>query len=195
MLYCMICIFWQNSYTMCVTEVQSNHPGHIAHGPLTRYVKLRIAHAPGMPGTFSPTPRVSDPDMHHGTCMPHVPWCMAGSLTRGFIWSRWRGKHSRRIRNPQFYISAKRPVEQYGFVYKVYILCRTIYANSTLSAIWPSSTWVCYTRILVWADRCASLTSFLHTNMNDRAIIWDMFYGLKRNGKNLVSWLSRDMAQ
>ena len=23
------------------------------HGPLTRYVKLRVAHAPGMPGTFS----------------------------------------------------------------------------------------------------------------------------------------------
>ena len=24
------------------------------HGPLIRYVKLRVAHAPGMPGTFSP---------------------------------------------------------------------------------------------------------------------------------------------
>ena len=26
---------------------------------------------------------VSDPDMHHGTCTTHVPWCMLGSLTRG----------------------------------------------------------------------------------------------------------------
>ena len=26
---------------------------------------------------------VSDPDMHHGTCVTHVPWCMSGSLTRG----------------------------------------------------------------------------------------------------------------
>ena len=43
------------------------------HGPLTRYVKLRVAHTPGMPGTFSPPPRVSDPDMHHGTCVTHVP--------------------------------------------------------------------------------------------------------------------------
>ena len=25
----------------------------IVHGPLTRYVKLQIAYAPGMPGTFS----------------------------------------------------------------------------------------------------------------------------------------------
>ena len=24
------------------------------HGPLTRYVTLRVAHAPGMPGRFSP---------------------------------------------------------------------------------------------------------------------------------------------
>ena len=27
--------------------------------------------------------QVSDPDMHHGTCVLHVPWCMSGSLTRG----------------------------------------------------------------------------------------------------------------
>ena len=26
---------------------------------------------------------VNDPDMHHGTCVTHVPWCMSGSLTCG----------------------------------------------------------------------------------------------------------------
>ena len=31
-----------------------------------------------MPGTFSLPPQVSDPDMHHGTCMTHVSWCMPG---------------------------------------------------------------------------------------------------------------------
>ena len=41
-----------------------------------------------MPGTFSPPPTirkplVSDPGMHHGTCVTHVPWCMSRSLTRG----------------------------------------------------------------------------------------------------------------
>ena len=51
--------------------------------PLARYVILLVAHAPGMPGTFSPLPRVSDPDIHHGTCVTHVPWCMPGSLTSG----------------------------------------------------------------------------------------------------------------
>ena len=28
-------------------------------------------------------PLVSDPDMHHGTCVTHVPWCISGSLARG----------------------------------------------------------------------------------------------------------------
>ena len=88
-------------------------------GPLARYIKLRVAHAPGMPGTFSPPPRVSDPDMHHGTCVKHVPWCIPGSLTSDFLWSRWRRKHSRhsrRMRNPQFYESRKRPMRR-GYFY------------------------------------------------------------------------------
>ena len=44
------------------------------HGPLTRYVKLQVAYAPGMPGTFS----------HHcglaiWKCITaHMPWCMPG---------------------------------------------------------------------------------------------------------------------
>ena len=84
-----------------------------SHGSLTRYVKLHVAHAPGMPGTFSEPPRLSDPDMHHGTCVTHVPWWMSGSLTSGFLWSRWRGKRSRYSRsmgNTQFYVPGKRPM-------------------------------------------------------------------------------------
>ena len=50
------------------------------HGPLARYVNLRVAHAQGMTGTFSPSPGVTDPDMHHGTFVTHVPWRMSGSL-------------------------------------------------------------------------------------------------------------------
>ena len=42
------------------------------HGPLARYLRLRVAHAPAMPETFSPPPRVSDADRHHGTCMTNV---------------------------------------------------------------------------------------------------------------------------
>ena len=80
------------------------------HGPLARYIWFRGVHAPGMPGTFSPPRRVSVPDMHHGMCVP-VPRCMLGSLTSGFHWIRWRGKRSRRMRIPQFYVSGKRPID------------------------------------------------------------------------------------
>ena len=85
-----------------------------ANGPLVRYVKLWVAHAPGMLGTFSTPAQVSDPDMHHGTYVTHVPWCMPGSLTGGFHCIRWRGKrsrHSQRMRNLQFYVSGKRPID------------------------------------------------------------------------------------
>ena len=69
----------------------------IEYGSLTRYIQLRVVHAPGMSGTFSSPPRVSDPwvsdpYMHYGTCVTHVPWSMPESLTSGFLWSRWRGK-------------------------------------------------------------------------------------------------------
>ena len=57
-------------------------------GLLPDTLNCGFAHAPGMPGTF-PRPRfqrkplVSDPGMHHGTCVTHVPWSMSGSLTSG----------------------------------------------------------------------------------------------------------------
>ena len=53
---------------------------------------------------------VSDPDTHHGSCVTHLPWCMSGSITSGFLWSQWRGKrsrYSRCMRNPQFYVYVK----------------------------------------------------------------------------------------
>ena len=84
------------------------------HGPLARYVKLRVVHAPGMPETISPLSRVSDSDMHHRTCVTHVPWYIPGLLIMGFLWSRWRGKrsrHSRCICNSQIYVSGKRPMQ------------------------------------------------------------------------------------
>ena len=43
---------------------------------------------------------VSDPDMQHGTCVMHG----------GIVNPRWRGKCSQRMRNPQFYVSGKKPI-------------------------------------------------------------------------------------
>ena len=54
--------------------------------------KIAGAHAPGIPGKLSQSLQVSDPDMHPGTCVTHVPWCMPGSLISGFLWNWRRGK-------------------------------------------------------------------------------------------------------
>ena len=86
------------------------------HVPLARYLKLWVAHAPGMPGTFFPPPGVNDPDMHHGTQVMHVPWWMSRSLTSCFLWCTWRGKcsqHSRHMLNPKFNVSGKRPMSKH----------------------------------------------------------------------------------
>ena len=98
--------------------IGASQMGKVTHGPLARYAKLRVAHAPG---TFSPSPGFNDPVIHHDTCATHVPCDMPRSPTSDFLWSRWwwkRSRHSRRMRNPQFYISAKRPMEMTGTYFK-----------------------------------------------------------------------------
>ena len=59
------------------------HVQLLCHGPLVRYIKLWVAHAPGMPGKFSLPPRVSDPDtravMDAGECATRT----FASLVRG----------------------------------------------------------------------------------------------------------------
>ena len=91
----------------------NSHGWATIYGPLTRYVKLWVAHAPGMPGTFSLPTQVSDPDTHHGTCVTHVSWCMPGSLTSGFPLKSVAGKSFPAFPAhalPQFHVSGKRPM-------------------------------------------------------------------------------------
>ena len=53
-------------------------------------------------------PLVSDPGMHHGTCVTHVPWYMSGSLTR--VGGKKNVPGIPGMRNPQFCVSRKMPV-------------------------------------------------------------------------------------
>ena len=87
----------------------------LSYGPLTRYVKLLVAHAPGMPGTFSPQPTsketASQRSRHASRHVRHTRAVMHVRIAN----PQWRGKrsrHSRRMRNPQFYVSGKRPIGQ-----------------------------------------------------------------------------------
>ena len=89
----------------------------------------------GNAGNVSPATAVSDPDMHRATCATPVPWCMPGSLTSVFLWSRWRGKrsrHSPHMRNPQFYVSGKRSI--------AYVLKKGVSACGVLSCSMSMNT-------------------------------------------------------
>ena len=93
----------KNSFVKCVSD-QYPMINAFYHGCLTRYVKLRVVHAPGMPGTFSLPPISKETaglrSRHASRHVRHAkPW------RRGK-----RFRHSRRMRNPQFYVSDKRPI-------------------------------------------------------------------------------------
>ena len=66
----------QSHLTIVMCPVSPVWSTNTSHGPLTSYVKLQIAHAPGM---FSTPPRVTNTDMHHGKC----PWLNALTL---YLW-------------------------------------------------------------------------------------------------------------
>ena len=61
------------------------------NGPLTRYPKLRVAHAPGMPGTFYP-PRVSDPDTCRDACRDRLLAVSFESVAGNTAFPRVSGK-------------------------------------------------------------------------------------------------------
>ena len=86
---------------------------HFTAWPLTRYVKSRVAHAPGKPGTFSPLPTSKETASWQSRHAPrHVRDARAVRVRIANPRWRWkRSRHSRRMRNPQFYVSGKRPVE------------------------------------------------------------------------------------
>ena len=81
---------FSSSYTLSEHN-QQNEEQLLFMIPWASYQIRKIASCAcaGNAGNVSPCgplqrkPLVSDPGMHHGTCMMHVPWCMSGSLTRG----------------------------------------------------------------------------------------------------------------
>ena len=81
-----------------------------------KFVKMQVAHASGMPGTFSPPQTWKETiiwrsqhasrHVHHAGVVMHV----------GIANQQWRGKrsqHSQRMLNPQFHVSGKRPMRKW----------------------------------------------------------------------------------
>ena len=77
-------------------------------------------------------PLVNDPDMHLGTCVTHVPWCMSGSLTRG------RGENVPGIPgacDPQFCVSGKRPMREWQDCNTWLIISAVIWSSHVMEVI------------------------------------------------------------
>ena len=117
-------MYWYNVHTIELSsscwyfftgsvEVLKSTAFDASNGSPTRYVKLRIAHAPGMPGSFSPPPTSKDTASWRSQhASRHVRYARA-VMHVGIANPRWRGKRSRhswRMHNPQFYVSGKRPM-------------------------------------------------------------------------------------
>ena len=52
-------VMWALKFSLLLASDEQTFESPVilnAHEPLTRYAKLRVMHAPGMPGTFSPPP-------------------------------------------------------------------------------------------------------------------------------------------
>ena len=92
---------------------------HLPQERITKWASCQIPKnsgcaCAGNTRTFPQPPRFSDPDMHHCTCLKHVPWCMSGSLTSDFLWRRWwwkRSRYSRWMRNPNIDVSGKKAMQ------------------------------------------------------------------------------------
>ena len=85
-------------------------PGSFCNGPFTRYAKLRVVHALGMLGAISPPPR-----SRHASRQVHDARAVmyAGIANYWFPLKSVAGKtlrHFRRMLNPQFCVSGKRPM-------------------------------------------------------------------------------------
>ena len=124
-----------------------------------------------MPGIFffrhrlQRKPLVSDPGMHHGMCVTHVPWCMPGSLTavegkmflvfpahaQPEILRIWQEAH---ITKPRDTWSIK-----YEFPWRPVIPSRCVCRRSpdcaianmiTRAAVWPLAIYLCHGQSGVW---------------------------------------------
>ena len=109
---------FQKLHELMITKVK----GMPHHGPLTRYVKLQVAHAPGMPGTFSPA---ADFKENRLLAIPACITARASRTCRDACRDRLHAVTGKTFpafpahAHPQFYVSGKRPM-LYGII--IYLL-------------------------------------------------------------------------
>ena len=94
-------------------ELNKLLPWGLRHGTLTRYVKLQVAHAPGMPGTFPPA---ADFKENRLLAIPACITARASRTCRDACRDRLHAVTGKTFpafpahAHPQFYVSGKRPM-------------------------------------------------------------------------------------
>ena len=89
--------FLQKTYVACNRAFwtgwhdESSNKYMASHGPLTRYIKLRVAHAPGMPGTFSLSPTSKETDSYRSRNASRHMRDTRAVMHVGIANLRWRG--------------------------------------------------------------------------------------------------------
>ena len=85
----------------------------VINGPLNRYAKLPVAHALGMPWTFSPSPiskqSASSRSRHASRRVCHARAVIHVGIANA-RWRKKRSRHSWRMRSTQFGVSGKKPM-------------------------------------------------------------------------------------
>ena len=169
------------------------HKKRNKHGSLSRYVKLRVTHAPEIPGTFSPPTQVTDPNMHHGTCVTHVPWCMQGSLISGFLWRWWHGipggipgacaarNFAYLVRGPWHVTFANAVFSKCPRIIaisvdaKTHFLCNNLIAGNK-KASQAQFFWLTSTRMSIWKRKWLQLNQNFSDVMNgDTIYLWTIY--------------------
>ena len=119
------------------------------HGSLTRYIKLLVAHEPEMPGTFPPSPTSKETTSKRSRHASRHARHAHAAMHVGIVNTQCRGKYSRqsrRMRNPEFYVSGKRPMGQRGYLGFVSISHKTCYPEISQSVEGARSSVL----IIVW---------------------------------------------
>ena len=100
---------WLCWVILCVVS----HFSSLWHGPLAKYVKLRVAHAPGMPRTFFPA---ADFTGNRYLAIPACIMARASRTCRDACRDRLPAMAGKTFpsfpvhAHPQFYVSGKRPI-------------------------------------------------------------------------------------
>ena len=95
-----------------------------------------VAHGPGMPGTFSPPPAsMENASLWSRHTSRHVRYARAVMHAGiSILWGRGkRSRHSRRMRNPKFYVSGKRPITPNNHAWIIIVIARIFLDISTIS--------------------------------------------------------------